>query len=713
MRISTGVCLALGLSAVGCHDGGDEHIGRNVSALSVTTTADASTLASAILGDAAAVTVRSVTYSGASVAAGVYTDGPLGIPDGTILTTGSAITSLPPSDGGNLGTNLGRSGDSLCDALVPGYSTYDAAKLTIEFDLSADFDGISFLSIFGSEEYPEYVGSAFNDTFGVYLNGQQIVYDEAGDPISINGAFFSSSNVVVAPATMSEYDGSTNILQTQAPLQGGTTGNVLEIVICDGGDAIYDSGVFITALRGCVGPCNGTEICAGVDQDGDGIDACDDCDDGDPSVGVCGGGGDPGDVEWPTGLACGIAAGNGQANGHDKHHGGAVESANDGDNPSCGHGTQPQGDFDGYDNDCTPAPAVPGAEWIEIEFDRTAAVTTALALSELDPDSMDGVPDLEHHSAYFMSLVYRAGGIPMVQNGAEANGWNARYGSNGVLDGNAVWNAHNYAGSDANGDGIGDGIDNPAGSGALISYLSGCLGTLDDQVELEYVSPSNLTQPYVPPGNCNMTRIAEISSTPALNFGVLLTESLRGKRIDTNGDGTVDPRDQFYFSKEFAVRLAEAEWLTTYRPGDYVYIDSGYPYNIGAPTHGLVIVGLERPISCREEIRSQVVHCDGSDPSCPPGTIRFTGSDDGLPDDYVVPEGTLVPYVVDWTNVQTQRARPFYCTIASTNGDWFTHRSWTFIRAPDRIRVRANAYVPPNFQVTIDGAIELCPSPAS
>jgi hypothetical protein len=51
-----------------------------------------------------------------------------------------------------------------------------------------------------SEEYPEFVGSSFNDVYGVNLNGVQVAVDNEGNPITINGPFFSGGSVVVEPA---------------------------------------------------------------------------------------------------------------------------------------------------------------------------------------------------------------------------------------------------------------------------------------------------------------------------------------------------------------------------------------------------------------------------------------------------------------------------------------------------------------------------------
>ena len=255
-------------------------------ALDISPTNDANALASAIVGSAGTgITITGVTYTGASTAAGTYTAGPLGIGDGALLTSGDAVVALPPSNSGSSGVSHGLDGDPLCDSLTAPYPSRDASKLVITFDLDAGYDGVSLLFIFGSEEYPEYVGSSYNDVFGVYLNDTQVAFDASGAPITINGPFFSGGSVVVAPATETEYDGSTPILQTKAPLAGGSTGNTLVFIVCDAGDYVLDSGAFISGLIGCIGDdCSGTEPCTLVDADQDGVDACEDCDDSDPGI---------------------------------------------------------------------------------------------------------------------------------------------------------------------------------------------------------------------------------------------------------------------------------------------------------------------------------------------------------------------------------------------------------------------------------------------
>jgi hypothetical protein len=253
-------------------------------ALDITPSGDAAALANAMTNvGTGAITIQSASYAGAAIASGTYSNGPLGLGDGALLTSGGALLALPPNDSGSTTGDNGLPGDALCNALIgAGYTSYDASKLTIEFTLAPGFDGIAFQFVFGSEEFPEWVGTAYNDVMGVYLDGVQVAFDNGGNSITINGPFFSGGAVVTAAANGTEYDGSTGVLTTQATAAPGA--HTLQIVVCDAGDRAYDSGLFITGLNGCVGDyCTGTLPCEAIDSDGDGSTSCDDCDDSDPN----------------------------------------------------------------------------------------------------------------------------------------------------------------------------------------------------------------------------------------------------------------------------------------------------------------------------------------------------------------------------------------------------------------------------------------------
>lgn len=259
---------------------------------------------------------------------GTFTEGPLGIRDGILMTSGEATIVPPPNRslpfddgaGGGPDDEEGATGvlttsrcfnngectggrvclgatqnvrgycqfpDELCQSLAgTGFRVFDRVRLEIDFTLDATYDGIQVDYIFGSEEYPDWVNTDFNDGFGLFIRPagsstfSNFGRDLQNNDININGAFFSSDNVIenFGPndAGLSEYNGMTPRLTSSTRLSTGPE-NVhrLVVVVCDAGDANLDSGVFLSALAGCRGDCTGTRFCGdGVVQSGE------DCDDG-------------------------------------------------------------------------------------------------------------------------------------------------------------------------------------------------------------------------------------------------------------------------------------------------------------------------------------------------------------------------------------------------------------------------------------------------
>lgn len=113
-------------------------------AISITTSNDPTTLAEAIF-NGLGVTVVGATYQGAAGAAGTFTDGPFGIGNGGILTTGTAVGALA---GGDHYVNNGVAGS----ATYCGPSTFNAAILSVDINVQAGYTGILVNLILASEE---------------------------------------------------------------------------------------------------------------------------------------------------------------------------------------------------------------------------------------------------------------------------------------------------------------------------------------------------------------------------------------------------------------------------------------------------------------------------------------------------------------------------------------------------------------------------------
>lgn len=240
--------------------------------LSVTTTNNANTLANALLSSSSGITINSATYTGAQNASGTFSGGTgiIGFENGIVLTTGQANFVVGPNNSGSAGTDNGAAGTSLIN------NSFNASILEIVFTPTGN--QIEFSYVFGSEEYNEYVGSAFNDAFRFFVNGANYaLIPGTSTPVEINtvnNGFASGRARATGSCTNCAYyidnnpfagstvgpldtqlDGLTTVLSFVAPVNAGVQ-NTLTLVIADRGDTILDSAVFIKggSLQVCGGP---------------------------------------------------------------------------------------------------------------------------------------------------------------------------------------------------------------------------------------------------------------------------------------------------------------------------------------------------------------------------------------------------------------------------------------------------------------------------
>lgn len=214
------------------------------------------------------VTVSNITFNGSSAAIGSFNASGtnLGITDGIIMTTGTVYNTgdgpQGPNNNGGSGIDNGVAGYPMLTNLIGGTSTFNAAVL--EFDFIPYSDSVHFNYVFGSEEYPEYVGSQFNDVFAFFISGpgisgvQNIAKLPNGQAVAINNVnasanpayFVNNGNGSQAPYNSSntfiQYDGFTKVLTAESEVQCGQTYHLI-IAIADTGDGILDSGIFLEA----------------------------------------------------------------------------------------------------------------------------------------------------------------------------------------------------------------------------------------------------------------------------------------------------------------------------------------------------------------------------------------------------------------------------------------------------------------------------------
>lgn len=201
------------------------------------------------------VDVTDVSFYGSTdLSIGYFSDtaSTIGFDYGLLLTTGLIFNAIGPNNSTAAGTNLSMPGDNLLNQLVNG-ATRDAVSINFTFTPLADTI-IACEFVFASEEYPEFVGTEFNDVFGFFINGpgtsgwQNIAYlPGTSIPISINnvnqlqnGQYYVNNS----PGTILQYDAYTIPIALQFPVQAGQSYQ-FRIIIADGFDGVFDSGVFI------------------------------------------------------------------------------------------------------------------------------------------------------------------------------------------------------------------------------------------------------------------------------------------------------------------------------------------------------------------------------------------------------------------------------------------------------------------------------------
>lgn len=254
-------------------------------ALTVDTLIPNSAIVAAVSTPATTVTVTDINCP--NQAYGVFSfptdNNELGLDKGLILTSGQAAIAIGP----NLLTGAGvqnapfqfdtppDQGDADLDYLSVqqgnGQPTYDAC--IVELDVFVATNELVFEYVFGSEEYPEYVNSNFNDIFAFLVSGPGIVGDPGLSNSAKNIAVLPDGNTLVQINSVNnlsnwqyyrnneisqtlEYDGLTSdFLGVKKSLTARTevipcNTYHLKLAVADRGDESFDSGVFVSEIAG-------------------------------------------------------------------------------------------------------------------------------------------------------------------------------------------------------------------------------------------------------------------------------------------------------------------------------------------------------------------------------------------------------------------------------------------------------------------------------
>ncbi len=200
----------------------------------------------------------------------------LGINAGILLTTGTITNAVGPNNNSGItATTSDAYSDPDINDILSDYISYDACVL--EFDMVASEEELVFEYVFGSEEYLEFVGTSFNDAFAFLVTGPG--YDPntnialipgTSTPVAINNVnnllnteyFFDNESFSDTTTSTIQYDGFTTPLTATMNVVIGETYHI-KLVVADVGDAILDSGVFISVGSLCGGelsPVSGFKV---------------------------------------------------------------------------------------------------------------------------------------------------------------------------------------------------------------------------------------------------------------------------------------------------------------------------------------------------------------------------------------------------------------------------------------------------------------------
>ena len=183
----------------------------------------------------------------------------LSIESGLILASGGVRVAVGPNndEGFSVPTTCGFYYDNDL-ASIASNEPNDVAVL--EFDFVPWDNMLSFSFVFGSEEYMEYVGLGYNDVFGFFVEG-----------INPAGGYYDHQNMALIPGTTEivsidnvnlyhnsayyidntggssiQFDGFTTVIEVSFDVVPMSNYHI-KMAICDVGDDMFDSGVFLEA----------------------------------------------------------------------------------------------------------------------------------------------------------------------------------------------------------------------------------------------------------------------------------------------------------------------------------------------------------------------------------------------------------------------------------------------------------------------------------
>ncbi len=226
----------------------------NATKLPVETGIGAEQMAGGMFG--ASIKIVSASYQGDPGSAGMWSNGDKIAPDltpsdrGVILSTGkaSSVTNVKGEANQSLSTTTDTKGvDNDADMnSVAGTKTFDGAIFKADFVPQGSV--LTMKITFSSEEYQGNSVTGWNDSVGVWVNGEKMQLTVGKGDITVNNINAKSNaelyNNNATDQFNTEMNGFTVTMTLRAPVKAGAV-NSIKIGIADGGDAAYDSNLLI------------------------------------------------------------------------------------------------------------------------------------------------------------------------------------------------------------------------------------------------------------------------------------------------------------------------------------------------------------------------------------------------------------------------------------------------------------------------------------
>lgn len=193
-----------------------------------------------------------------------------GVPNGLagFPTNGTTYTILSSGEINSIGSLLTNEETSTTTefenqetvfGLDRGPQAEDWTVLRVDVNVPAGANCLTLDYRFFSEEFPEFVGSQFNDAFiaeldttswmvnegGELVRPNDFAVSPAGSPISINGLGDTAVNEEEAAGTY--FDAATGLITTKTPVTPG--GHSIYLSVFDASDSRWDSAVFLDNMR--------------------------------------------------------------------------------------------------------------------------------------------------------------------------------------------------------------------------------------------------------------------------------------------------------------------------------------------------------------------------------------------------------------------------------------------------------------------------------